>query len=133
VASYLRIAAALIGALTVEMSIADGTGEARLPPMLLIPLLVALLAAPPAPRAGAVFRLRLRADSSLDRVRIRLDLSTAVDPSFLTSKELTRLRMQLHDLYGDAAAFSVQMEGSFNALLELPREAAWHSDASPRP
>jgi hypothetical protein len=110
VASYLRIAAGLIGALTVEISVSDDTGEARLPPMLLIPLLMALLAASLAARSGAAFHLHLRADGSPDRIRIHLNLSTAVDPSFLASREMTRLRTQLHDLYGDTAAFSVQME-----------------------
>ncbi len=122
--SYLRILAAVISALTVEVSIAPGAGEARLPPMLLVPLLSAVLAA----RTGAVPRLILQADSSTDRVRIHLTVSPDVDPSILGSAELTRLRSRLLELYGEVAVFSVQISGGFGALIELPRESAWRSE-----
>jgi hypothetical protein len=122
--SYLRILAAAISALTVEVSIAPGAGEARLPPMLLVPLLSAVLAA----RTGAVPRLTLQADTSTDRVRIQLNVSSDVNPSILGSVELTRLRAQLLELYGEVAVLSVQTSRGFGALIEVPRESAWRSD-----
>jgi hypothetical protein len=125
-ASYLRIAAAARGPLTVDISIAGGTGEARLPPMLLVPLLRAVLAAA---RTDVALLLRLRADSSTSRVRIQLDLTPAVHPSFLASEDLDHLRTQLSELYGEEAALSVQAQGAPTALLELPHEAAWRPEA----
>jgi hypothetical protein len=121
--SHLRILAAAISALTVEVSIAPNAGDARLPPMLLVPLLSAVLAG----RTSAMPRLTLQADISTDRVRIRLNVSVAVDPSILGSAELTGLRTRLLDLYGEVAVLEVQISESFGALIEVPRESAWRS------
>lgn len=117
--SYLRVVASAITALTIEVSVSPEAGDARLAPMLLVPLLDAALAAHP----REMPRLKLRADAVRGRLRIMLAASPSGDISLpVDSAELARLRDRLAELYGANGALRIEPGAGLTVTLELPLE-----------
>jgi hypothetical protein len=124
--SYLRVVASAVTPLTIEASISTEAEGARLAPMLLQPLLKAVLAA----HAGGKPRLLLRADTLPGRLRITLGAASDAGAPFASGKpELALLRARLADLHGANAALTFEPGPALCATLHLPLE---HDDRTDR-
>ena len=120
--SYLRVVASAIRALTIELTISAEAGEARLAPMLLLPLLKAALAA----HAATMPRLRLHADTEQGRLRIALSAPANGPDAGMAfrseSTELATLRERLAQLHAADAELRIGPGPGLAATLYLPLE-----------
>jgi len=119
----LDIASAMRGGrLVTSLTIRDGAGAARLPPMVLLPLLDHALRSMTAP-APATGTLAITASREGDRLRVAMHDSTGAFATAAASPSVTDVASRLHTLYGAAASLSfAQVTDGSTAVLELPYE-----------
>lgn len=124
--SYLGILALQSnGKLTVAFRLDETLADARIPPMLLVPLVAG--ATPGHSSSGTV-----KIDARLldGRVRITLTAQDAIARRIRNSPALSEIRTRLKAIYGDRATFAVERNDCASRLiLEIPFERASSSKA----
>ena len=108
-----------------SIDVSEGARDARLPPMMLLPLTERMLA------GSTATRFALSIVSAADRLRARIaaDHRSAIDDD----GTIAALRERLAALFGDQAtlAISVRPDGGGEALLDIPFEPTGFEPASP--
>jgi LytS/YehU family sensor histidine kinase len=108
-----------------EFETPDGLAEARMPAMMLLPLVEQAIAHRFSRRqaAGALCIRLVRAD---DRIRVEISDSGDSDSSGNEGQSIAGIRERLVTLFGTAASLILQRGdgGSSKAILEIPLEAA---------
>src|SRR5690349_16027958 len=119
--SYLGILALQSnGALTVAVHLDEAIANARMPPMVLVPLVTGAL---PSPSSLGLVKTET---ALLDgRVRITLAAKGAIATRIADSKALSEVGTRLKAIYGDRATFAVERnDGALRLIVEFPFESA---------
>jgi LytS/YehU family sensor histidine kinase len=105
----------------------EGAGEARLPPMMLLPLAERML------QGSAATRVALSVKTAADRlgVRIVVDRLRLLDDD----KMVSALRERLFALFGDQATLGIAAgpDGTSQAVLDIPFEPTGFAPGVPSP
>jgi LytS/YehU family sensor histidine kinase len=124
--SYLGILALQSnGKLTITFRLDETLADARIPPMMLVPLVAA--ATPGHSSSGTV-----KIDATLldGRVRITLTAQDAIATSIRDSPALSEVSTRLKAIYDDRATFAVERnDGASRLILEIPYERTSSSKA----
>jgi hypothetical protein len=124
--AYLDIVKVRLGdRLNYEIEAREATDEARMPPMMLLPLIEHAITPPPG-GAETAQSLRIEISANVGRLRIAVfDDSGAFEPD-RTQGVLEELRERLAALYGPEASLVLRRnaDGMTEAILDLPFESA---------
>jgi hypothetical protein len=124
--SHLDIAKMRLGnRLAFDIEVPAGLGSARLPPMMLLPLLDHALGHELA-RSGADGAIRIGVGVESGRLSLRIAASGAGFVPEAGGDGIASIRERLHALYGSAARLALRIRegGGTEALIDIPHEIA---------
>jgi LytS/YehU family sensor histidine kinase len=115
----------LAGRLTLHLDVAQAAVSARVPPMILLPLLDHALAKEPSSRAGEV-TIRVAAQITGDRLRVEITQSGSSFAGEDRDGSLRAIQDRLSALYGQSGklAFGTATNHGTQAVMEIPHESA---------